>query len=51
MNWGVIRFPGSLDDLDAIYGLRDVMGQDVSRAVAQGRKPRRRRMRRTAGRL
>ncbi|HLI80949.1 MAG TPA: phosphoribosylformylglycinamidine synthase subunit PurQ [Candidatus Binataceae bacterium] len=29
MRWGVIRFPGSLDDLDAIYGLRDVMGQDV----------------------
>ena len=29
MKWGVIRFPGSLDDLDAIYGLRDVMGQDV----------------------
>src|ERR1700756_4667472 len=29
MKWGVIRFPGSLDDLDAIDGLRDVMGQDV----------------------
>ena len=29
MKWGVIRFPGSLDDLDAMYGLRDVMGQDV----------------------
>ncbi len=30
MRWGVIRFPGSLDDLDAMYGLRDVMGQDVT---------------------
>ncbi|HVN27113.1 MAG TPA: phosphoribosylformylglycinamidine synthase subunit PurQ [Candidatus Binataceae bacterium] len=29
MKWGVIRFPGSLDDLDALYGLRDVMGQDA----------------------
>ena len=30
MKWGVIRFPGSLDDVDAMYGLRDVMGQDVA---------------------
>ena len=29
MRWGVIRFPGSLDDLDAMYGLRDVLGQDA----------------------
>jgi phosphoribosylformylglycinamidine synthase len=29
MRWGVIRFPGSLDDLDAIHALRDVMGQDA----------------------
>jgi phosphoribosylformylglycinamidine synthase I len=29
MKWGVIRFPGSLDDLDAMYGLRDVLGQDA----------------------
>jgi len=30
MKWGVIRFPGSLDDLDAMYALRDVMGQDIT---------------------
>jgi phosphoribosylformylglycinamidine synthase len=29
MKWGVIRFPGSLDDGDALYALRDVMGQDA----------------------
>ena len=30
MKWGVIRLPGSLDDFDAVYGLRDVLGQDVT---------------------
>lgn len=29
MKWGVVRFPGSLDDNDAIYALRDVLGQDA----------------------
>jgi phosphoribosylformylglycinamidine synthase subunit PurQ / glutaminase len=29
MKWGVVRFPGSLDDCDAIHALRDVMGQDA----------------------
>jgi len=29
MKWGVVRFPGSLDDSDALYALRDVMGQDA----------------------
>jgi len=29
MKWGVITFPGSLDDGDALYALRDVMGQDA----------------------
>src|SRR5437016_2403352 len=29
MKWGVIRFPGSLDDADALYALREVMGQDA----------------------
>jgi phosphoribosylformylglycinamidine synthase I len=29
MKWGVIRFPGSLDDADALYAIRDVMGQDA----------------------
>jgi phosphoribosylformylglycinamidine synthase len=29
MKWGVIRFPGSLDDHDALYALRDVLGQDA----------------------
>jgi phosphoribosylformylglycinamidine synthase subunit PurQ / glutaminase len=27
MKWGVVRFPGSLDDSDSLYALRDVMGQ------------------------
>jgi phosphoribosylformylglycinamidine synthase I len=30
MKWGVIRFPGSLDDGDAIYALREVLGQEAS---------------------
>jgi len=29
MKWGVVRFPGSLDDGDALYALHDVMGQDA----------------------
>lgn len=29
MRWGVVRFPGSLDDHDALYALRDVLGQDA----------------------
>ncbi len=30
MKWGVVRFPGSLDDSDSLYALRDVMGQDAT---------------------
>jgi phosphoribosylformylglycinamidine synthase I len=30
MRWGVVRFPGSLDEGDALYALRDVMGQDAA---------------------
>jgi phosphoribosylformylglycinamidine synthase subunit PurQ / glutaminase len=30
MKWGVVRFPGSLDDGDAIYALREVLGQEAS---------------------
>src|SRR6202140_4680960 len=30
MRWGVVRFPGSLDDGDALYALREVMGQDAA---------------------
>ena len=30
MKWGVVRFPGSLDDNDALWALADVMGQDAS---------------------
>jgi phosphoribosylformylglycinamidine synthase I len=30
MKWGVVRFPGSLDDADALYALRDVMDQDAT---------------------
>jgi phosphoribosylformylglycinamidine synthase subunit PurQ / glutaminase len=30
MKWAVIRFPGSLDDDDALYALRDVLGQDAA---------------------
>jgi phosphoribosylformylglycinamidine synthase I len=29
VKWGVVRFPGSLDDCDALYALRDVLGQDA----------------------
>jgi phosphoribosylformylglycinamidine synthase subunit PurQ / glutaminase len=29
MKWGVVRFPGSLDDDDALRALRDVMGQQA----------------------
>jgi phosphoribosylformylglycinamidine synthase subunit PurQ / glutaminase len=30
MKWAVVRFPGSLDDGDALYALRNVLAQDVS---------------------
>jgi phosphoribosylformylglycinamidine synthase I len=30
MKWGVVRFPGSLDDGDAFHALRDVLGQDAA---------------------
>lgn len=30
MKWGVVRFPGSLDDNDALWALREVMGQEAS---------------------
>ena len=30
MKWGVVRFPGSLDDGDSLYALRDVMDQDAT---------------------
>jgi phosphoribosylformylglycinamidine synthase subunit PurQ / glutaminase len=30
MKWGVVRFPGSLDDNDALWALREVMGQQAS---------------------
>jgi phosphoribosylformylglycinamidine synthase len=30
MKWAVIRFPGSLDDDDALYALREVLGQHAS---------------------
>jgi phosphoribosylformylglycinamidine synthase I len=29
MKWGVVRFPGSLDDGDALYALAEVMGQEA----------------------
>ena len=29
MKWGVVRFPGSLDDGDSLYALAEVMGQDA----------------------
>jgi phosphoribosylformylglycinamidine synthase len=29
MKWGVVRLPGSLDDNDAVYALREVLGQDA----------------------
>jgi phosphoribosylformylglycinamidine synthase len=28
MKWAIVRFPGSLDDDDALYALRDVLAQD-----------------------
>jgi phosphoribosylformylglycinamidine synthase len=30
MKWAVVRFPGSLDDDDALYALSSVLGQDAS---------------------
>ena len=30
MKWGVVRFPGSLDDNDALHALANVMGQEAS---------------------
>jgi phosphoribosylformylglycinamidine synthase subunit PurQ / glutaminase len=30
MKWGVVRFPGSLDDNDALWALQEVMGQEAS---------------------
>src|ERR1700739_3958398 len=27
MKWGVVRFPGSLDDADALYALREGLGE------------------------
>jgi phosphoribosylformylglycinamidine synthase subunit PurQ / glutaminase len=29
MKWGVVRFPGSLDDGDALYAISEVMGQEA----------------------
>jgi len=29
MKWGVVRFPGSLDDADALWALKHVMGQEA----------------------
>jgi phosphoribosylformylglycinamidine synthase subunit PurQ / glutaminase len=29
MRWGVVRFPGSLDDLDAMHALRDLLEQEA----------------------
>ena len=34
MKWGVVRFPGSLDDCDALYALRDVLEPGRRDAVA-----------------
>jgi phosphoribosylformylglycinamidine synthase subunit PurQ / glutaminase len=31
MKWGVVSFPGSLDDGDALYALHEVLGQDAVR--------------------
>jgi phosphoribosylformylglycinamidine synthase subunit PurQ / glutaminase len=31
VKWGVVTFPGSLDDRDAVYGLSAVLGQQVVR--------------------
>jgi phosphoribosylformylglycinamidine synthase len=30
MKWGVVRFPGSLDDGDTAFALREVLGQEAS---------------------
>jgi phosphoribosylformylglycinamidine synthase I len=30
MKWAVVRFPGSLDDSDALYAVADVLGQEAS---------------------
>src|SRR5436305_1915084 len=30
MKWAIVRFPGSLDDDDALYAVRDVLGYETS---------------------
>ena len=30
MKWAIVRFPGSLDDDDALYAVRDVLGDEAS---------------------
>jgi phosphoribosylformylglycinamidine synthase subunit PurQ / glutaminase len=30
MKWAIVRFPGSLDDDDALYAVRDVLGHEAS---------------------
>ncbi|MBV8775248.1 MAG: phosphoribosylformylglycinamidine synthase subunit PurQ [Deltaproteobacteria bacterium] len=30
MKWAIVRFPGSLDDNDALYAVREVLGHDAS---------------------
>jgi phosphoribosylformylglycinamidine synthase subunit PurQ / glutaminase len=30
VKWAIVRFPGSLDDEDALYALHDVLGHDAS---------------------
>lgn len=30
MRWAIVRFPGSLDDDDALYAVRDVLGHEAS---------------------
>jgi len=30
MKWAIVRFPGSLDDDDALFALREVLGEDAS---------------------
>ena len=51
MRWGVVTFPGSLDDSDALHALEQVLGEPRGRVLAQGPLPARRRLRRPAGRL
>ena len=51
MKWGVVTFPGSLDDRDTLYALRDVLEQDAESLWHKDARPAGRGLRSAARRL